>query len=141
MNQTVLIGRLTDNIEVRTTTNGVPVGSFTLAVQRNYKNKNTGEYDTDFIRCIAFNKTAEVLQQYTQKGSRIGVVGSIQTGSYQAQDGSTRYTTEVIVNQFEFLDTRQDQQSNQPSQDVVNQADNYFDSNSAFDIDDSDLPF
>lgn len=105
MNKAILIGRLTKDVEMRTTTSGTNVASFSLAVNRNFTNAN-GEREADFINCIAFNKTGETIAKYTHKGSQIAVVGRIQTRNYETQDGSKRYVTEVIVDEFNFLDKK-----------------------------------
>lgn len=109
MNKAILIGRLTADPEVRTTTTGVAVTSFTLAVDRNFTNQS-GEREADFIRCVSFRKLAEIVGRYLNKGSKVAVEGRIQTGSYDAPDGTRRYTTEVICDNVEFLETRRDQQ-------------------------------
>lgn len=101
MNTSVLIGNLTKDVELRQVGNGTSVARFTLAVQRQFKNAN-GEKETDFIQCQAWKKTAELLAQYCQKGSKIAVRGSIRTGSYE-KDGARVYTTEVVAEEIEFL--------------------------------------
>lgn len=103
MNQTQLIGRLTKDPELKYSPSGVPVVRFTLAVNREMKRD-----EADFINCIAFNKVAESLANYQKKGNRIGVVGRIQTGSYENQQGQRIFTTDVIANSIEFLDNRSD---------------------------------
>lgn len=103
MNQTQLIGRLTKDPELKYSPSGVPVVRFTLAVNREMKRD-----EADFINCITFNKVAESLANYQKKGSRIGVVGRIQTGSYENQQGQRIFTTDVIANSIEFLDNRSD---------------------------------
>lgn len=103
MNQTQLIGRLTKDPELKYSPLGVPVVRFTLAVNRDMKRD-----EADFINCIAFNKVAESLANYQKKGSRIGVVGRIQTGSYENQQGQRIFTTDVIASNIEYLDTRSD---------------------------------
>ena len=107
MNQVQLVGNLTRDPEGGTTQNGIAYCRFTVACQRRFKNAN-GTYDADFISCLAWRQTAEFIQRYFSKGSRIGLVGSIQTGSYTAQDGSKRYTTEVLVDNVEFVSSRSD---------------------------------
>jgi single-strand DNA-binding protein len=103
-NQVILIGRMTKDIDIRQTTSGTTVGRFTLAVDRFGKDKGA-----DFINCIAFEKKAEVLQMYTHKGSKIAVIGRIQTGSYTNKDGQKVYTTDVIVNEIEFCESRKEE--------------------------------
>ena len=101
MNSVVLVGRLTRDVDLRYTNNGIAVGRFSLAVDRFGKDKGT-----DFINCVAFDKRAEVLQKYTHKGSKISLIGRIQTGSYTNKDGQKVYTTDVIVNEIEFCEGR-----------------------------------
>lgn len=106
INQVVLNGNLTKDIELKYSASGVAIARFTLAVGRSFKSAS-GERESDFIQCIAFKQTAEALSNYTSKGSKIGVTGRIQTGSYEGQDGKRVYTTDVMVNEFEFLDKKQ----------------------------------
>lgn len=101
MNKVVLIGRLTRDLELRKTATGTSVVSFTLAVNRRMKTE--GQPDADFIRCTAWGKQAEIMSQYLSKGSQIGVDGRIQTGQYQGKDGNMVYTTDVVVENFDFL--------------------------------------
>ena len=108
MNTVNLIGRLTKDVEERRTPSGAAVAYITLAVDR--RTKDAG---ADFIRCTAFNKTAELLSQYTCKGDRIGVTGHIKTGSYE-KDGRRVYTTDVIIDTLDFLEPRK--QGNQTEQ-------------------------
>lgn len=99
MNKVILIGRLTKDPELRFTAgSGMAVSRFTVAVNRQFKKD-----ETDFINCVAFGKTAETISQYLTKGRQIAVIGSIRTGSYDAQDGTKRYTTDVAVESFEFV--------------------------------------
>ena len=105
MNNAVLVGRLTRDPETRTTQSGIAVTSFTLAVDRRFKDKETGEYGADFIRCTAWRQTAEFIDKYFRKGSKLGVIGSIQTGSYE-KDGRTVYTTEVVVDEAYFVESK-----------------------------------
>lgn len=102
MNKAILVGRLTRDPEVRDT--GTKVCKFALAINR--RGKDGG---TDYINCVAFGKTAELVGQYLCKGSRVGVVGRIQTGSYE-RDGHKVYTTDVICDEVEFLETRAEAQ-------------------------------
>lgn len=105
MNKVVLVGRLTKDPELKFTANkGTAVTRFTLAVNRDYK-KEDGTQEADFINCIAYSKRAEVIAQYLTKGKRFSIAGSIRTGSYDAQDGTRRYTTYVVVDGFDFIDS------------------------------------
>lgn len=101
MNHVVLIGRLTKDPEVRYTQSGTPVGTFTLAVDRRVQKDKPKE--ADFIPCVVWSKTAEVVGNWCKKGKQIGVEGRIQVRSYDAKDGTKRYVTEVIVNDLELL--------------------------------------
>lgn len=105
MNKSILMGRLTSDPEIRNTANGVSVVSFTLAVDRKYK-KDGDEQTADFIRCIAFNKTAEFISKYGKKGTKFVIEGRIQTGNYTDKDGKKVYTTDVIVESVEFAESK-----------------------------------
>jgi single-strand DNA-binding protein len=102
LNKVVLIGRITKDIELRYTPNGVATANFFLAVQRNYKNQN-GEYEADFIPIVVWRKQAESCAKYLAKGRMVAVAGRIQTRSYE-QDGQRRYTWEVVADEVQFLD-------------------------------------
>lgn len=111
INEVVLIGRLTKDIEIKVTKEGNKVGSFSLAVQRNRAGKG-GQVEADFIRCLAFNKTAENMERYTHKGSLVGIKGRIQTGSYTDRDGKKVYTTDVACDMVQFLDHKESTSNN-----------------------------
>ncbi len=102
MNKILLVGRLTRDPEVRSTSTGTSIVNFTVAVSRNFKNKE-GNYDADFLPCVAYRAQADFVSKYFKKGSLIGVEGRVQTRSYDAQDGSKRYVTEVVVENIEFV--------------------------------------
>lgn len=102
MNKVILVGRLTRDPEVRTMPNGNTVASFTLAINRNFKNKE-GNVDADFINVSVFGRNADNVGKYMTKGSQMGCEGRIQTRSYDAQDGTKRYVTEVIADNVEFM--------------------------------------
>lgn len=110
MNKVVLVGRLTRDPEVKYS-NNTAVTRFTLAINRNYK-KDGQQQETDFINCVAFNKRAEAIANYVQKGHKLGVAGRIQTGSYTNQEGQRIYTTDVIVDEMEFLESKNSSTSN-----------------------------
>lgn len=105
INNTTLVGRLTKDPELRYTGNGIAVLSFSLAVERNFKNAQ-GERETDFINCVAWRGTAETLANFAVKGSLIGVIGSIQTRNYDNNEGRTIYITEVLVDNFQMLEPK-----------------------------------
>ena len=102
INRVVLAGRPTRDLELRRTKSGTSVCSFTLAVDRDFKSKS-GEREADFISCVAWKKTAEVMSQYVKRGSVIGVDGRIETRNYDKKDGQRVYVTEVVVENFSFL--------------------------------------
>ncbi|CDI58578.1 single-stranded DNA-binding protein [Lactobacillus helveticus] len=140
INRVVLAGRPTKNLELRSTKSGANVCSFTLAVDRNFKNK-TGEREADFISCIAWQKTAEVMSKYVKKGSVIGVDGRIQTRSYDNRDGQRVYVTEVIVEDFSFLSGADKDSQVSKNNQLFNQSNDPFDSSEPTGIADDDLPF
>jgi single-strand DNA-binding protein len=100
MNKVILTGNITKDIEYQKTNNNVALCRFTIAVNRKFK-KEDGTVDTDFINCVAWRNTADFVSKYLHKGNRIGLTGSIQTRSYDAQDGTKRYVTEVIADEVE----------------------------------------
>ena len=106
MNAVQLLGRFTRDNEFKEL-GGTSVFRNNIAVQRNFKNKD-GERESDFINIVAFGKTAELLNQYFGKGQQIALEGRIQTGSYDKEDGTRVYTTDVIVNQFDFVGSKND---------------------------------
>lgn len=118
MNKVILIGRITKDLELRRTNTNLAYCKFTLAVNRMFSKNN----EADFINCVAWKKTAENLVKYMGKGSQIGVVGNIQTGSYE-KNGQRVYTTEVNCEQIHFLDNKKERQEN--NQDSYYQNNNY----------------
>lgn len=104
MNVVSLIGRLTAEPELKHTQSGTPMLRFTVAVDR--PTKQGEERQADFISCTAWNSNAEFISRYFNKGNRIGIVGTIRTGSYTANDGSKRYTTDVWVNNISFCESK-----------------------------------
>ena len=106
MNQFNGIGRLTKDADVRYSSEGKAVARFTLAMTRDFDREKA-----DFPSCVAFGKVAERIEKYTHKGSRIRITGRIQTGSYE-KDGHKVYTTDIVVNELEFLDSKKDEQNN-----------------------------
>ncbi len=111
MNKVILIGRLARDPEMRTTMSGMNVTRFTIAVTRTYQDQN-GERGADFINCVAWRKQAENIAKYCTKGTQVAVDGRIQTGSYDAQDGSKRYTTDIICDNVTFLGSKSDANNN-----------------------------
>ena len=142
INRVALIGRLTKDIELKYTSNGTAVGTFTLAVNRQFTNQQ-GEREADFIRCQMWRKTAEIFSQYTHKGSLVGIDGRIQTRNYENQQGQRVYVTEVVVENFSLLESKSQSQQNNPQQPQANsyQHSNNNSSGDSIDISDDDLPF
>lgn len=122
MNKTIIIGNLTKDVETRTTQNGKTTSNFTVAVQRNYKNGD-GEREADFIPVVAWGTTAEICSKYLDKGKKVAVSGRIQTRSYDAQDGSKRYVTELVADEVQLL-TPQSTDSNSNSSQKPNTKNN-----------------
>lgn len=128
INRAVLTGRITRDPELRYTQNGTAVVQFTLAVDRQFRNQD-GEREADFINCVIWRKSAENFANFTHKGSKIGVDGRIQTRSYENQQGNRVYVTEVIVDSFALLDSRQDNQQGYAPQRQNNQSQDNFNGN------------
>lgn len=109
MNSVQLTGRLTRDPEVRYTDGGMSIARFTLAVNRRFKSENGP--DADFIRCVAFGKTAEFIEKYFLQGKKMDLNGRIQTGSYTNQEGNKVYTTDIVVENVEFGESKAVQES------------------------------
>src|SRR5690625_347475 len=131
INNFVGVGRLTRDVDLRYSASGTAVANFTVAIPRRYDKEKS-----DFIRCIAFKKTAELIANYVKKGHQVGIEGSIQTGSYQNKEGQTVYTTDVIVNNVQFLESRN---STKPKTEV--DIANEMVQGQQIDVNDDDLPF
>ena len=110
MNNVILIGNLCRDNDIRYSTgqNATAILRNTIAVQRKFKNKETGQYESDFISIQAFGTTAEFINQYFAKGSKIAITGEIRTGSYTNKEGVKVYTTDVVVNNAEFVTKKDD---------------------------------
>lgn len=115
INRVVLVGRLTRDPELRYTSQNVAVASFTLAVNRKFAN-SSGTREADFINCIVWRNQAENISKYLHKGSLIGVEGRLQTGSYEANDGTKRYTTDVICDSVQFLEPKNSERNDYSNQ-------------------------
>lgn len=111
MNKVVLMGRLTRDPELRFAAgSGKGVCRFTVAINRQFKRD-----ESDFINCVAFGKPGETISEHFAKGNRIALTGNIRTGSYEAQDGTKRYTTDVVVESFEFIEAKNSTSSSDDS--------------------------
>lgn len=132
-NLAILTGRLTADPELKTTPNGISVTSFTVAVNRNYRASE--QQETDFINIVAWRQTAEFITKYFNKGSLIGIEGSIQTRKYQDKNGNNRTAFEVVANEVHFIESKR---NNDQSQGYSNADTEDFNDISG---DDEDLPF
>lgn len=133
MNKVILLGRLTKDPDLRFAAgSGKGVCKFSIAVTRQFNRD-----EADFLNCVAFGKTAETIAQYMTKGSQISIVGNIRTGSYDAQDGTKRYTTDIVIESFEFVGGGKGQSNNNNSGGFNQDG---FD-NDMTPVDDGDMPF
>lgn len=141
INRVVLTGRLTKDVELKSTSTGIPIAFFTLAVNRPYKDKD-GNQNADFIRCIMWRKGAENLSTFAKKGSLIGVDGRIQTSTYTNTDAKKVYVTEVVAETFSLLEPKNTQnQSYQPDNRKQSFGNNSQSNNDTITVADDDLPF
>ena len=138
MNKVILIGNLASDVESRTTSSGIANCTFRLAVQRRYSNQQ-GTREADFLPIVCWRQTAELCAKYLLKGRKVAVEGSIQTRSYDAQDGSKRYVTEIIAENVEFLSSREESAAPAAQQNVVKHAQETF--GSGFVEVEDELPF
>lgn len=171
INRVILVGRLTRDPELRYTASGAAVGSFTIAVNRQFTNQQ-GEREADFINCVIWRKSAENFANFTKKGSLVGIDGRLQSRSYENQQGQRVYVTEVVVDNFSLLESRSTsenrsssapsaaptnnannnsfnnnvpnnnaQSTNKPENSFEQKADPFADNSQPIDISDDDLPF
>lgn len=156
INRVILIGRLTKDPELKYTSSGAAVGSFNLAVNRQFTNAN-GDREADFINCVIWRKSAENFANFTHKGSLVGIDGRLQTRNYENQQGQRVYVTEVVVDNFSLLESRGNDK--RPNKAAINgkntgtgtnqgnemanksQSDPFAGNGQAIDINDDDLPF
>ena len=124
INRVVLTGRLTRDSELKATSSGISVVAFTLAVSRQYTDAS-GNRGTDFISCVIWRKAAENFCNFTSKGSLVGIDGRIQTRSYANKDGQKVYVTEVVVDRFALLESKNDREANNNTGNYSNQGTNY----------------
>ena len=125
-----LVGRLTKEIDLKFTSSGTAVGTFTIAVNRSFTNQQ-GEREADFITCVIWRKAAENLANFTRKGSQIGIEGRLQTRNYENQQGQRVYVTEVVVNNFHLLEPRSVTEQ-RPVGDTQNTGGNYSGNQSSY---------
>ena len=158
INRVVLVGRLTRDVEVRKTTNGLSVASFTVACDRRQRRDAQNQQSADFISCVAWRQTADFLGQYARKGALVGVEGRIQTRNYDGQDGRKVYVTEVLCDTVQLLESKSQSQNRdynnyQVSDYPINDTNSFdtasndpfgnsdFDTGPSMDISSDDLPF
>lgn len=150
INSVCLVGRLTRDPELKYTGNNIAVATFSLAVNRNFKDAN-GEREADFINCVIWRQSAENLANWAKKGALIGITGRIQTRSYENQQGQRVYVTEVVAENFQMLESRAVREggnanggyNQQPQQQAPNNSRGGapFGNSNPMDIQESDLPF
>ena len=143
MNNVSLMGRLTKDVDLKITNSNLAVGRFNVAADRKLSKEkrmeavNNNQPTADFISCIAFGRTAEIIEQYFHKGNKIAITGHIQTGSYENQQGQRIYTTDVIVDSFDFVESSSSSNTND-NQGYSNPFDLGMNGNESLD---SELPF
>lgn len=140
MNNFTGIGRLTADIELREFASGDKVANFTIAIQRTYKNAQ-GSYDADFIQCVAFKHTATYLSKYARKGLLVSVIGAIKNSTYQANDGTTRYQTQIVCQQASVLENPNANNNNSGNNNSNNNANQTTQELKALGVDVEDMPF
>lgn len=147
INNVILIGRLTKDAELRYTGSGKAIASFSLAVERSFSNQN-GEKEADFINIVAWRKTAEIVSNYTRKGSLVGIKGRVQTRNYTNNNNQKVYVTEVVAEEVQLLGKKSDNEghSDDPEGNTPkykkNESEDPFERNEdSIDISDDDLPF
>jgi len=155
MNRVILVGRITKDPEIRYTSSNVPVCQFTLAVNRKYQNAS-GERQADFINCVAWRNSAELLGKYVKKGAQLGVEGQIQVRTYEDNGGVKRYATEVICDSITFLESKSSREGSsysgysdieqydiprQKSSQSQEAKDPFEDISNNYDVSNDDLPF
>lgn len=151
INRAVVCGRLVRDPELRRTQNGTPVTSFTLAVNRTFKNAD-GQQEADFLNCVAWNKTAEIVDQYCSKGNLVGVEGRLQSRRYQDNQGNNRTVVEIIADQVQFMQSKDS--GNHPAETMAQASEKYYGRNrvansiypdqmssAGFDLNDDDIEF
>ena len=154
INTVVLVGRLTKDVDLRYTSTGTAVGTFSLAVNRQFTNQ-AGEREADFINCVIWRKSAENFANFTRKGALVGITGRIQTRNYEGNDGKRVYVTEIVADNFTLLEPkqtteqrprestreRQQEQKRNNYNDFNNTPDPFGSHGESIDISDDDLPF
>lgn len=143
VNKFLGIGNLGQDPEIKQIPNGKAVANFSIAVSEQWKDKTTGQKQekTEWIRCVAFDRLAEIIGQYVTKGSKLYVEGKLQTRKWQAQDGSDRYSTEVVVSEMQMLSSKHDGQQAAPRSNPNPTPQPPPPNSGGFDDFDDDIPF
>jgi len=140
LNKAILVGRLTRDPELKSTTNGNSVLNFTVAITRKFKDAN-GERQSDFINCVAFRQTAEFISNYFKKGNMISVDGTIQTRTWDDNEGKRHYVTEVVVGDAGFVESKREMDSGASAREVASETLPDMPAEFGTDVTDDDLPF
>lgn len=140
MNSIALTGNATKDFELKYTPGGVAIAAGTIAVRRDFKNKQSGEYDTDFINLKAFGKTAELICEWVRKGDKFGVNGRLQIDTYD-KDGQRQYFTSVAVSNFDFPDKKRNEGQTQQQNYTRTDEDPFSTGSGPIEVSDDDLPF
>ena len=139
MNNVIISGNLVRDVDLRTAPSGMSIARMTVAVQRKFKDKQTGKYESDFINCLAFDKRAETIAKFFSKGSKVLFQGTWQTGSYDNKDGIKVYTNELLVENFDFIGGNNSNNTGVGNPDTSNSS--VTDTDWGVPVDDGDMPF
>ena len=139
MNNVIISGNLVRDVDLRTAPSGMAIAKMTVAVQRKFKDKQTGKYESDFINCLAFDKRAETIAKFFSKGSKVLFQGTWQTGSYDNKDGIKIYTNELLVENFDFIGGNNSNNTGVGNPDTSNSS--VTDTDWGVPVDDGDMPF
>lgn len=145
MNKVILVGRLVRDPETKELSSGSKTTRFTLAVNQRFKNKQTGKYEADFIPCVTWGATSKFMEQYINQGDMVSIVGEIRVRSYDAQDGSKRYVTEVNCNEVNMVSSAKSNshvsKGNNGNKSTGNQENFDDDDFTLMEFDDDEIPF
>lgn len=139
MNNVIISGNLVRDVDLRIAPSGMAIAKMTVAVQRKFKDKQTGKYESDFINCLAFDKRAETIAKFFSKGSKVLFQGTWQTGSYDNKDGIKIYTNELLVENFDFIGGNNSNNTGVGNPDTSNSS--VTDTDWGVPVDDGDMPF
>lgn len=140
LNKAILVGRLTRDPEIKSTTNGVSVLNFTVAITRRFKDAN-GERQSDFINCVAFRQTADFIASYFKKGNMISIDGTIQTRTWDDNEGKRHYVTEIVAENAGFIESKREMDGGAPVREAATDSLPQMPAEFGADVTDDDLPF